>query len=284
MTAEKLIAILNVVALVTMMLSMGLQVTLHSALSAARPASLVAKTVIANFVLVPGVALALLYFFQAKSLVSIGFLILAVCPGAPVSPPMATIAKGNLALAVGMMIILAGFSAILAPALLGLLLKVAASQNDVQIDFVAIVRSLLIAQIAPLAIGFLIHHVAPQLSATLNRPLDLVAKVLMLALISAILITQHEMLADIRLRGWCGMGLLLAASLAIGWIVAGPVPANRRAIAVTTGPRNVAVGLVIAAGNFAGTPAITAVVAYGLVSMIGTLILSLWWSRSPCTG
>ena len=44
---------------------------------------------------------------------------------------------------------------------------------------------------------------------------------------------------------------------------------------MTTGPRNAAVGLAIATGNFANTPAVTAVVAYGLVSMLGTLGFAL---------
>ena len=42
-------------------------------------------------------------------------------------------------------------------------------------------------------------------------------------------------------------------------------------LATTTATRNVAVGLVIATSNFSGTPAVTAVVAYGLVSLLGTL-------------
>jgi hypothetical protein len=40
---------------------------------------------------------------------------------------------------------------------------------------------------------------------------------------------------------------------------------------LTTSVRNVAVGLVIVANNFAGTAAGTVVVAYGLISIIGTL-------------
>jgi len=40
---------------------------------------------------------------------------------------------------------------------------------------------------------------------------------------------------------------------------------------VTTGVRNAAVGLVIVSANFADTPAMTAVVAYALVSIFGTL-------------
>ena len=50
---------------------------------------------LANYVLVPAAALALLNLFQANSMVSAGFLVLAVCPGAPVGPPITAIAKGN---------------------------------------------------------------------------------------------------------------------------------------------------------------------------------------------
>jgi hypothetical protein len=45
----------------------------------------------------------------------------------------------------------------------------------------------------------------------------------------------------------------------------------RKALAVTTAARNAAVGLVIVTSNFAGTPAVTAVVAYALVSILGAL-------------
>jgi BASS family bile acid:Na+ symporter len=39
---------------------------------------------------------------------------------------------------------------------------------------------------------------------------------------------------------------------------------------LTTASRNIAVGLVIVTSNFADTPAVTAVVAYGLISIVGT--------------
>jgi predicted Na+-dependent transporter len=72
------------------------------------------------------------------------------------------------------------------------------------------------------------------------------------------------------------MGMLahLIASMAAGWLLGGPATDIRKAMAVTTSLRNVGVGLVIATGAFAGTPAITAVVAYGLVSLFGTLALA----------
>ena len=51
-------------------------------------------------------------------MVSVGFLILASCPGAPVGPPITAIARGDVPWALGMMLILAGLSALLTPALL----------------------------------------------------------------------------------------------------------------------------------------------------------------------
>ena len=46
-------------------------------------------------------------------------------------------------------------------------------------------------------------------------------------------------------------------------------------MAVTTSSRNAAVGLAIVTGNFAGTPSMTAVVPYGLHSIVGTRVCAL---------
>ena len=46
---------------------------------------------------------------------------------------------------------------------------------------------------------------------------------------------------------------------------------------LTTGLRNVGVGLVIATGIFAGTPAVTATLIYGLIGVLGSLLLALGW-------
>ena len=76
----------------------------------------------ANYVLVPAVTFGLLCVFQANPMVSVGFFILAACPGAPVGPPITAIAKGDVPWSIGMMLILAVLSAILSPALLSVLL------------------------------------------------------------------------------------------------------------------------------------------------------------------
>jgi hypothetical protein len=69
---------------------------------------------LANYVCVPTVTLALVLCFNPYPMVAAGFLILAVCPGAPFIPPFATVARGNIAIAVALMAMLAGSSAVIA--------------------------------------------------------------------------------------------------------------------------------------------------------------------------
>ncbi len=64
---------------------------------------------------------------------------------------------------------------------------------------------------------------------------------------------------------------------AIGWLAGGAGRDDRRTLALTTSLRNVGVGLVIATGNFAGTPAVSAALAYGIVEVFGSLAMALWW-------
>lgn len=172
-----------------------------------------------------------------------------------------------------MMVILASLSAVLSPALLGVLLTwLAPESKTLNIDYLAIMRTLMVAQLLPLAAGLAIHHWAPRLTEKVARPINLVANVMLLVLIGLILATQYQTLAAIRLRGWTGMSLLFLASLGIGWLCGGTEVAIRKALAVTTAGRNAAVGLVIVTRNFADTAAVTAVVAYALMSIVGTFV------------
>ncbi len=280
MNAARFITLLNVAALVTMMLAMGLQVRFEAVASSLRPLHRIASGLIANYVLAPVLTVGLLYLFQARAMVSAGFLTLAVCPGAAFGPVAATIARGNVAWAVGMMMILAGSSAVLSPALVSLSMTWIAPGSNLQIDYPAVLRVLLLAQLLPLAAGLALRQWAPWLA---EKAADLVyrlANVMMLVLIGAILATQYEMLAAIRIRGWTGMILLFAGSLGIGWFCGGPDLAVRRALSVTTTGRNAAVALLIVNRSFAGSEAVTAVVAYALVSILGTFVFASFLGRT----
>ena len=205
-----LIPVLNVTALVAIMLSMDLRVKVEEVVASARPARRLVLGLVANYVIVPGITIGLLYVFQADPMVSVGFFILAACPGAPIGPPITGIARGDIPWAIGMMLTLAALSALLSPGLLSVFLAGIGPELEFHINCLAIVRALLITQLLPLAVGLGIRHGAPRLTARIVKPVGLLANAMLLTLVVLIIATQYETLAAIKLRGWIGMGILLA--------------------------------------------------------------------------
>src|SRR5574342_776222 len=155
---DRLINVLVTITLVEMMMLVGFRATFAELADTARNWRLVARAVAANYVLVPAVAVVLLMLFEASSMVAAGFLILAVCPGAPYGPPFAGIARANITVAVGLMVTLAGSSAIVSPALLSLLLPWLSGGEAPRIDLMAMLAALLSTQLLPLLLGLLVKH------------------------------------------------------------------------------------------------------------------------------
>jgi bile acid:Na+ symporter, BASS family len=278
MSLDRAINILVTITLIEMMVLVGLRVTFADLASIAKNGRQVARAAVANYVLVPAMTVALLLLFHVDAMVAAGFLVLAVCPGAPYGPPFAGIARANVPLAVGLMAILAGTSTIISPALLHVLLPWVSGGAAPQIDLVGMLGALLAMQLLPLLLGLTVKHHRPQLADRLLAPLELVSRLLNLAVAGLILGTQFRMLAEIPVVGLAGMLILLVASLAIGWAAGGPEREDRRTMALTTSLRNVGLGLVIVTGNFAGTPAVSAALAYGIVEVLGSLAVALWWA------
>src|SRR5262249_50310411 len=155
--------VLVTVTLVEMMVAIGLNVSTADLLDVARDWRLLTRAALANYVCVPLATIALLLLFHAEPTVQAGFLILAVFPGAPYGPPLTAIAKGRVAIAVGLMVSLAGTSAVAAPLLLGLLLPLTAGDQPLSIDATRMVTTLLATQLAPLALGLAIRRLRPAL-------------------------------------------------------------------------------------------------------------------------
>jgi bile acid:Na+ symporter, BASS family len=279
MSLDQFINVLVMVTLVEMMVAIGLGVTLADLVAVARNGPLLLRAALANYVWVPLATVGLLLLFNPHPMVAVGFLILAVCPGAPFGPPLAAIAKGDVSVAVGLMAVLAGSSAVLAPVLLRPLLGLLSADEPLAIDSTEIAGTLLITQLIPLSIGIALRQWRPAIALGLQRPANLLSTMLNLSALALIVISQFQTLLDIRLRGLVGMTAALLASWAGGWLLGSRDPQPRKVMTLTTSLRNVGVGLVIANKTFADSPAVTAVLAYGLYGVLASLLLAVGWGR-----
>jgi BASS family bile acid:Na+ symporter len=226
-----------------------------------------------------------LILFNADPFVAAGFLIVAVCPGAPYGPPFTGIARGNVVVSVGLMVILAGSSALLAPLLLKALLPfllqylppLPAESPPLRIDALKIVGTLLIAQFLPLCIGLGLRQWKPAVAERLKKPANLLSMVLNLTLLALIIYVQWDMLLAIPLRGFLGMFLLVLAAVVAGALLGSG--GNRSAMVMATSVRNVGVGLVIVTAAFAGTQAVAATTAFALFQTVVMALIAVCWGR-----
>jgi BASS family bile acid:Na+ symporter len=278
MTPE-IINLLVTVTLIEMMVALGLGVKVSDLIAVAADWWLVTRAMLANYVVFPAITVVLLLLFASEPHVAVGFLIMAVCPGAPFGPPLTGIAKGDVPVAVGLMGLLAASSALLAPALLFFLVPLVAGGTKLPVNAGMIAGTLLVTQLLPLVVGLAVRHWLPAVAEAIQRPASVLSVVLNLAAVGCILATQYQLLLEIGLPGLIGMLVLLVASWGAGWLLGGSAPGTIKAMTLTAALRNVGVGLVIATGSLADTPAVTAVLAFGLLGILGSALLALAWGR-----
>jgi len=280
MNTNTIINLLATITLLEMMITIGLGIRFSQVTAVAKHAPLIVRAVIGNYVLVPLAGLGLLLAFHAQPMVAAGFLIAAVCPGAPYGPPFTGMAKGNVPVSVGLMVVLAGSSAFVAPLLLHFLLPILAGNEPIKVNVTKMVTTLLFSQFLPLCVGVGIREKRSALADKLVGPAKKLSTLLNLVLVSFIFYVQWNMLTSIPARGFLGMFLLVVATVIIGWGLGGRSAGTRRAMTAATSVRNVGVSLVIATGSFPGTPAVTAATAYALFQTILIALFVMAWGKA----
>jgi BASS family bile acid:Na+ symporter len=165
---------------VSSMLAMGAGLTIPQIAEPLRNARLVVLALLANFVLMPLGAIALAKVLWLDEPFAIGLLLLGCAAGAPFLPKLAELAKGNLAFAVGAMVLLMVVTVAYLPMVLPLLLP------GITVDAWEIARSLLLLMLLPLAIGLALKARYGELAALAKPVLDWISNVSLILLICLI--------------------------------------------------------------------------------------------------
>ena len=285
MNADQLLNLLTIAALFVMTVGMGLELKVSEFAGVAKDRGLIVKALIANFVVQPAVAVALLYLFKPSPMGSVGIVLLAACPAAHYAMPFTKIGKGNLAAAAGLLVLLALSTIVFAPLVLDLALPLFGDgSKPVHVPASNVVKTVGFIILLPLAIGMALYRWAPALAERIRKPVNGLAVVLNVALFAAVLGIQGHQLEQFQLLdGWAAMVLLAVASLVIGWVMGGPNGHNRMALAHNTLLRNMGPALVIATSHFAGSMAAPVIIAATLVNGAVGILAAYWWKSRATT-
>src|SRR5512137_848749 len=231
MSLDSLVKLVVTVAVFEMMVTVGLGVAVADVIAVARDGRLLARAALANYVCVPAATVFLLMMFDAHPMVAAGFLVLALCPGAPFGPALSILARGNMAHSVGWMTILALTSAVIAPASLYLLLLRITGTQSLTIDAVnRMMTTLIVVQLLPLGVGLGVRYFRPGMADRMLGPALGLGKALNVAAIVLVVTAYYSLLMEVGLKGLIGMLILLAASLAAGWLLGGRAVENRKTL------------------------------------------------------
>ena len=255
----------TLVFVLSSMLGMGFGLRVSEIVAPLRNWRLVTLALVANFIVMPAVAVALARLLRLDEPLGIGLLLLGVAGGAPLLPKLAQMARGNLAFAVGLMVLLmvitVGYIPIVLPALLP-----GTSVNPAQIA-----RSLVLLMLMPLGGALAVNAYRPQLAVRVKPPLDKIANISLIALIALQTLLNLRSVADVfGTFGILAAVVFLAAGYATGWVLGGPGSDTRVVLGLGTSQRNIAASLVVASQNFDDP---TVVVMVVVVAVASSLIL-----------
>ena len=254
---------------VSSMLAMGAGLTVSQISEPLRNARLVMLALLANFVLMPLGALALAKVLWLDEPFGVGLLLLGCAAGAPFLPKLAELARGNLAFAVGAMVLLMVVTVGYLPVVLPLLLP------GVTVDPWRIARSLVLLMLLPLAIGLALKAQYEDMSRRVKPVLDWISNASLILLV--LLITAANIDKVLQVFGTRGIlaGLLFVAlGLGIGWLLGGSDASTKRVMALGTGQRNIAAALVVASQSFSDPKVVVMVIVVAIVGLIILMPLS----------
>lgn len=253
------------VFVVSSMLAMGSGLTVGQIIAPLRNRWLVLLTLLANFVLTPLVALALARLLRLDQPLAVGLLLLGTAAGAPFLPKLAEIAKGNLAFAVGMMVLLMVVTVGYLPLVLPLLLP------GVSVHPAKIARSLVLLMLLPLGAGLALKARYEGVAARVKPVLDRVSNLSLILLVLLISVANIKNVLDVfGTRGILAGILFVALGFGIGWFLGGPEADTKRVLALGTGQRNIAAALVVGGQSFSDPKVVVMVI---VVAIVGLLIL-----------
>ena len=254
---------------VSSMLAMGAGLTVPQIAEPLRNARLVILTLLANFVVMPLGALALAKVLWLDEPLGIGLLLLGCAAGAPFLPKLAELAKGNLAFAVGAMVLLMVVTIGYLPVVLPLLLP------GVTVDPWQIARSLLLLMLLPLVIGLGLKAYYGDLAARVKPALDWISNVSLILLVCLITAANIDKVLQVfGTRGILAGILFIALGLGTGWLLGGPDVDTKRVMALGTGQRNIAAALVVASQSFSDPKVVVMVIVVAIVGLVVLMPLS----------
>ena len=238
--------VLVLIFVLSTLFSVGLLVSARQVLATLQQRRSLAAALFANFVVLPGAALALCWGLQLPPTMQAALLLVTTAPSSPAMLRLNEFAGGDQAKAVGLLVLLMSLTMVYQPLILPILLP------GLSVSPMPIARTLALTVLLPLVLGLLIKTRWAALAARLRPALARLGNIS--AVVSCFILlplVYLDALKDVLLNGGLLVLLLyLPVAVGAGWWLGGPDAGQRRLLALCCGQGSMGAAFVIAAHNF----------------------------------
>lgn len=262
-------------SLILIVFAVGLQSHWNDLVTAVKRPALLLQGFVAVNLITPLVAVLVVLVLPIEYVVKIGIIVMAVSPLAPLVPGKMLKAGADTSYAVGVYVALILLAVAIVPLTFAILNAIFPGYIDVNATDIA--KLVLTSVMVPLGAGLVIASLAPTFAHRFAPIANAVGSALLVVGLAAILYASGPLLLGLVGDGTViAIIAIVAASLAAGHILGGPVPSHRIALALAAAIRHPGIAGLIAHKNFDDRRVMLAVFLFLLVSVPVSAIYQYW--------
>jgi BASS family bile acid:Na+ symporter len=253
MTSQQAVVLALQISVLLTVFGFGLQTTAHELLYLVRRPGLLARSLVAMFVVMPIAAVVLVRIFELRPAFEIALIALAISPVPPLLPKKEGKAGGQSAYGLGLMAAVSLLAIAVVPLSVEILGRYFA--RPLQMPPIAVAKIVVIMTLVPLIAGAIVRAIAPAIANRLEKPAKLIATVLLILGAGALLVAALPVIAGlIDSRTLLAIAAFVVVGLAAGHMLGGPEAEHATVLALSTASRHPAIALAVAKINFPNEP------------------------------
>ncbi len=229
------------------MVTMGLSLTVSQIVEPFKNIRMVILSLIANFLIVPLFAFGIVWLLPVSEGVRIGIILVSLGGGAPFIPMVVKTAKGRVAGAIGLMLLLLIVTIVFMPIAVPLIF------SGTSVSSSAIAKSLIFSMLIPLLLALFVRAYFSDIAVRIQPFASIITNVgILVSVIAMVFLYTKTITSNISVLPV--IILFFLGSMAIGYLTGGKNRNARIILSVGTGLRNPPVTILVASNNFSNEP------------------------------
>ena len=160
-------------------------------------------------------------FFVSDPVLSLGIMLLAVCPGGTTSNMVTHLAKGDLALSITLTAVSSLMTFVSIPLIMAFAFEYFANEaSHFELPVLQTIGSLFLITLLPVSLGMLIRHLKPGFAMKAEKHLNRFAMIFLVVLVIGVGAKQHEVLIPALQHVGPSVFMLNIATMMSGFVIA----------------------------------------------------------------